>query len=269
MSIDFDSYYRNINQDKRYIFHYTNQYVALEKILFDNKLRFCTRENSHDPFESDSLIHTYNPDENDMNKNIEQMIYTQEVDKVRKSVKCACFCYDRDIINSYPWDKGCFRSRMWSQYANAHQGVCLVFDYNQIVNSVLKELPTNSHTWIITDKVNYDNKNNSLKSIIHIDYNEMSLPPVERLKKYAKAYLFSKLKDYENEQEYRICINDGFNTSHIDVDISNALQGIILGSKFPDVYLPVIEKIAKKAKIPVVKVDWLRGIPFFSNIFIA
>lgn len=147
MSIDFEAYYRNTLQDNRYIFHYTNQFKAMESILNNCVLNFSTRENCHDPFEQEDIVHTFSSEkEDDIGKPLH---YIDDINKVRKSVKYACFCYDKDTITSYPWDKGCFRSRMWSQYANAHQGICLVLNYNLVRDAALNEMDGDAGTWII------------------------------------------------------------------------------------------------------------------------
>lgn len=123
-----------------------------------------------------------------------------------------------------------------------------------------------SGTWVITDKVIYDNENNNLHKVCHLDTDEFNINPSQRLKKFAKAYLFTKLKDYENEQEYRICIYDGKKTSEIKVDISEAIEGIIIGFKFPKTYLPAIKDISNRLQIPITQVNWFRGHPSFMDI---
>lgn len=111
MSINFHDYYKRISQDNRYIFHYTNQYKAIEFLLGDLELKFSTRANCHDPFEQEDIVHTFS------NKveitSMESINYIDKINEIRKTVKYACFCYDKDNIESHPWDKGCFRSRMW------------------------------------------------------------------------------------------------------------------------------------------------------------
>ncbi len=121
-------------------------------------------------------------------------------------------------------------------------------------------------TWIITDKVLYDNENNNLSKVCHLNPKEFDTEPVKRLEKYAKAYLFTKLKDYENEQEYRICIYDGKKTTDIKIDIKDAIEGIILGYKFQRIYLPDIQSVSKKLHFPITQVTWFRGIPSFTEI---
>lgn len=259
MAINFDEYLLSREEDRRYLFHYTNEYIALEKILSFNKLRFSKRTNSHDPIEKQNLNHVF------IDFNTPEMIqYESEINKIRDSVKYCCFCVDKEKIDSYPFEKGCFRSRMWSQYANSHQGICLVFNYKKIFEKTLNYFDS-PNGWAISSKVSYVDDDKDIIDTMTIHHKDLS-PPDERLKKLCNVYLFSKLKDYEHENEYRICINDNNCTELIDLDFKDSLEGIVIGHFFNPIYKQIVHDFAKGYNVPVKQVNWYNRIPSLENI---
>lgn len=269
MVLDFEEYFGKTLQDNRYLFHYTTEYIAIEYILKNCELKFSTRESSHDPFEQNELKHVFTSSAFGPNGFVgfdSKYDYIREINNVRNKVKYACFCIDADNLLSYPWDKGCFRSRMWSQYANSHKGVCLVFDYKAMEKLSFEVLPATEKTWIINSRVGYNDENNNLKKVLEVSSKDHDLIPSNRVKLFCEAYLFTKLKDYENENEYRICIYDDTDSKNILVNVKEAFRGIILGYNFPDVYLSVIKMFSDQLKIPVVRANWFRGKPSFEQV---
>lgn len=157
-------------------------------------------------------------------------------------------------------------SSMWGHYANNHQGICLIFDFNPSINLYTpKGYDSNGtimgYTSYTPNKISYDDKLISLNffdnignitvplanRFWYIDEDTKEISTVQRINdKNRKMYwdnvynsLSRKTKDWAYEQEQRILLNNMFGDfqeeekRNIKYDF-NALEGIIFGIKTTD-----------------------------------
>ena len=73
------------------------------------------------------------------------------------------------------------------------------------------------------------------------------------IKEYKKNFLFSKKLDWRDENEFRIVIFYE-NRNRIYMPINNAIEGVIIGDKFPRLYIPVLKKLIDK---PIYEIVWI------------
>ena len=125
------------------LFHYTKLPIAVEKILFDRKLRLSLTKNTNDPREY-SYRYFYATGSR-MPPGF-QHLYTQALDELDRLLhsegRILCFCSnkrptimsDRSHAQEDPMavPTGWAKPRMWAQYGLNHTGVCLVFSKEEL-----------------------------------------------------------------------------------------------------------------------------------------
>jgi hypothetical protein len=113
----------------------------------------------------------------------------------------------------------------------------------------------------------YDNnldKHNG-EHIFHIKYKEienLSLNTTidQYIEKYHGRLYFQKSIDWRDEQEFR-WVARGKTNEPLFVSIANSLQAIIVGQRFPEVYLAALYPLAEEHNILVIKCFWFNGEP--------
>jgi len=241
--------------DADMIFHYTKLEIGLECILKSKQLRFTKYKDSKEPHESNkrnfalqsSIINNWNEfweKRDSFEKEINVII--------QQKLRMTCFCRNLKNYPSY------LHSRMWSQYADNHRGICLAFSKKALQKAVRKQFKSDfkkngivkyyPHKDIRFDKmykyqastINYsdsDCDNDIIKKHLEINY---------------KYLFFKKHRDYRDEAEYRFIVLDMDNKFKY-LDISDCLVGIILGHSFPPIYLSIVESIKSDFKNIIIR----------------
>lgn len=250
------------------VFHYTRRTTALEKILSKNCFKFSSLMNTNDPYEYKSkMIGAVGWG---WNAKVEKEIFQtcNLVDKLLSENISFLSCCANTIENSLLTNHGCLKSRMWSQYGENHEGICLAFSKEKLLKLIYEN--NKKDEYIIYDGyVDYEEYiNNSGHNSVDIDGNTFngSITPMDiaisHIAKYHKKLLFCKQLDYKDEQEYRIVLlqkKDNIKSqSAPEINVGKCLIGVILGDRFPDVYKPAIEKICKDMDISYRNLHWER-----------
>jgi hypothetical protein len=248
------------------IYHYTTTPVAIEHILHNKKFRFSSLTQSNDPIEFENFTpYSICDDSNQLSQNIEIGKSTSNI--IKKSFKFASFCTDDKICDGF-FGKGFQKCRMWSQYADKHRGICLVFS-KKILLYVIKDNLDNKNSYLFYDKINYDNKLNKLFYAMNFTQHNITTDIFDHIEKFKKELLFTKVLDYKDESEFRIAFyNERFlkdNNSYIDFYFKNSIKEIIVGCKFSDAYKINIKKISNDLNVPVYQLNWLDGKPVLDE----
>ncbi|MCP4648624.1 MAG: DUF2971 domain-containing protein [PVC group bacterium] len=261
-----------------YLFHYTKTSTAVEHILYEKKLRFTPLSKMHDPLEFLDAYHSaYSMEGVDRNKL--EKLYTRDLDIneiVRRKFRVACFCKDMELYECHNsginFNRGWARSRMWSQYAEGHAGICIVFSKKSLLKNITQEVKrkvSEHKTVILNESVKYDNTLMERAEALHIslDGNGLNKSPLEWIKEHSKEYLFKKLVDYKDEQEYRFAIyHESFlSNTYTDICFGDSILAIILGVKFPPAYKVNIEDCIKRIGCECAEMYWHGGKPFLFN----
>lgn len=252
-------------QSNELLFHFTKADTAINYILKNNTLRFNSFKNVNDPRESKNwpfkLFSYYEENYKLYNKKIFMDLHNYAMDHIFIS----CF----SIPTSKNINENDYDLRMWSQYADNHQGVCLVFNKERLENAVLNntsdfELYRNKIKYLdnISDYIipfpkeypGFLNFNKFLyKRVLPFAHpvgrpesNDPYMINLERLLKlgiseymeqhiryFFKPLLFSKYKCWKDEQEYRYVIHSKKRHAFIDIPIQDTIEAIILGNDFP------------------------------------
>lgn len=254
-----------------HIYHYTTANTAIEYILNEKEILFNSVRNTNDPLEFLDYCHVVSTNGEIGNTEIRRLIDVgHDINSIiKRKFKICCFCEDKEISgdlysNNPIMYKGYCRSRMWSQYADDHKGVCLIFNKSRLIREITKDINIKHYE----KKVIYDDNLPGLFDACDIEYdkdhNKLAL---ERACEYIDKYLFMKLRDYEHENEFRIALlSDKYpNDDKIKVRINSSLIGIIVGTKFNDIYMPSIKKVKGK-RIPIFKLAWFNGKPELLDV---
>jgi len=252
--------------------HYTKKDIAIEKILYTGKIKFNQIGRTNDPKES--LVHlsaSYFPSLGNKNVDGYYILLTNEFQRIQKEEwKVLCTTMhssqkkSQDKITSkfrYGWN----RPAMWAHYTENHSGVCIIFDGNKLYKNIKSKL---SQHKLFQKKVSY--KKPSMQTKYYDDFQKIikDQPEIDDLRAQIRKHLeekrneffFSKFSTWKDESEYRFlahstCTDDEF------VNIHGTIKSILVGSNFPNAYIPSIEKIATKLNVSAGKMLWVNGIP--------
>ena len=242
------------------LFHYTKAETALAYILRSKRLKFGSLGDTNDPLENRPLTHlgTRNVPADKSGIPLAIEFKLPELRQERQKAKLACFCVTPN--SNVPWkircyyDWGCYRSRMWSQYADNHKGVCLVFSKNELLLAV-REWGHGRMIEPFEDKIEYDNKLKALADAINVSQAEN---PSDRIKARQKGYYFCKRKDYEDESEYRMVVyHEAFETEgSVLIPYKNSLKGILLGTNLPREQNDLFIEEALGSDLALAQLEW-------------
>ena len=251
------------------IYHYTTLKSATEFILYDNNLRLSRRKNSNDPIEkilpsinfseygySDEIL----PDSSNERDNISDLIRRK-----LKQAKQLCFCMNDNKsrkINSNPEFPheyfGFMKPRMWDQYADKYNGVCLAFSLTELRKEA---------NGMLNRKVDYVNYNTLRQQSVSVDMNEIKKNGLdrywnERFSSNIDDIIFRKHIDYEGENEYRFVSYS--NNEFDNISIKNSLRGIIVSDNYSSNFSKeIVNKYADNYKIEMLFLSWIpEGINF-------
>lgn len=237
----------------------------MEKILATKMIRMSRYDLLNDPKES-KATYTYGglP-----SKEIYDLELIAEFSKrIRTYTKLLCFSKDIRVRQKYdtnnPYNgKGFNHPRMWAQYGDGNRGICLVFDRQSLINEIGKI----ENTKPLCDKISYSTKYLDdlafYETPYNIDMNELLAKGNEKyyqhhMRQNKRVYFFSKHTDWKDEAEYRIVLL-GSSSNDILLKVNSSLKAIIVGSEFPEVYLPSLGNICKNMSIDAYRVNWEKG----------
>ena len=199
-----------------YLYHYTS-FGAAKSIIESQELWFSKSENLND------IRETKGPQVYSALNDLEA------IDKYLKHYHQISLSVDKK------GSKGFDITSMWGHYASKGNGVCIVFDKEKILSEVnLRGLSACEVKYIKKDEVN----------LFDFVYNSSIYGNVENyLRASQNTLFFTKTKEWESEQEYRIIAIDD---ELLPLNIKNAIVAVILCS---DNHIDFIETVTKEGLI--------------------
>lgn len=195
------------------VYHYTSFSTAL-KILESKSLRFGRLNHMNDFHENDKLCFV------DSNKNPIGSDSFDVLEALQNEIyKYRQISFSVDSNNK----KGFDLHQMWGLYAEKGDGVCFVFDYNDLEKTL--------DTKIIHDKISYEE---NLDSFVVSMSEEPNKVPNEILTN-VRPIFFHKRKEWEHEQELRFLKRCPIFYKEEYIQYDSSLKYIILSSKLQDV----------------------------------
>jgi len=263
-SYPIDDKYSSILSSTDNIFHFTKSKGAIEGILKSETLKLNIFCNTNDPKEYKEKLtgivgwgigEEKLRDALDVKAGIDQILLHRSA--------FISFCQNR-YKNSNIVSNACLKSRMWSQYGESHNGMCIIFSKREL-NSEMKLVFDKEKYLYFSGKVKYVKMPNDDTTFLRIDRGELDSISKSELaysfiKSKIKDILFCKLEDYRDEDEYRIIVigkEDSIEKcTFLDIPIRSSIKGIILGDKFDSVYYPTVFRLAKYLNIELLKLHW-------------
>ncbi len=227
------------------------KYVAMERFLdivlsTPRALRFSPVKDMNDPRDSEpfefGLTASGEPldevriDAPEQRKEINAEANRRLTDRAR----LGCFTADSPEASNRPsgsWLRGWNHSRMWTQYASGHKGVCLVFNRPELEARVRAQASAyGDQIW--SGPVEYRDRLRSDDFLARtLNLNEANSKGwdayiAELLALHHRSLFFVKNSDWASECEYRYLLV-GSGPSPTEINVDSSLVAIILGSEFP------------------------------------
>lgn len=250
----------------KFLYHYTTGSTALEHILPQGRLRLGQLEGSNDPRE----WQYWSFGVTDFSRALPDSEFHSARDMANKHlrdrIRFICFSVDEqaDPQESYQYyGRGFGHPRMWAQYAENHSGICLIFNKIKLRKCISKDVSTGG--FVIEGDIDYVTHMTQQSKAFKIQFDEMKKVGGEAyFRKYfgdhfAGLYM-QKSADWRDENEFRFVLRVERNETHY-FEAGSALEGLILGSKFPEEDEPVVREFCLKYKIPAARMWWYNGFP--------
>lgn len=229
-----------------FYYHYTTAEAAFTHILPYDQLRLNSTYAMNDPLENQAWaivpVGGY--------KNGGQGSGgSRWSERVKNSIKILSFTVDREGEPNSIYARGFARARMWEQYGDRHRGVCFVFD-RQRVQQRIYELGVLGQEWW-QGPVTYRDELNP-----HLTIESGSLE--DHVSQYRDYFIFSKLTDWQSEQEYRFA-RVAPEEAYAYFPIHTVCSAVILGQRLPDWQVPGIVEKCDPRGIHVFGMSWGDG----------
>jgi Protein of unknown function (DUF2971) len=250
-----------IAENGQLLHHYTSRDAAFGHIVPSSALRLSPLATMRDPVENkdwaEQLLAPIAWPETDVEK-LERLA----ADTLR-TTKILSFTLDRPlspgVSAAHAW--GYARPRMWEQYAENHQGVCLVFDRSALHGQIIAQLKARNDAF--AGEVTYSDAplagHTAARSLDATRILVEGDGEVERglrahLLQHVDELFFRKLEDWRTEEEFRYVLLDS-DDADIFVPIVG-LRAVVVGERFPDWQLASAAKACEGAGIALLKMSW-------------
>ena len=260
-----------LDEPNRFFFHYTSRDAAFGSIIPSGLLRFSPFTRMRDPLESRLPAMTFNSafgsydDLVAKQKLLNEITQLMEVageerDPIRDRVQVLCLTVDkyedagRRPVN--PYGAGWARARMWEQYGERSQGVCLVIDKEALIRTATANRSEAQR--IVCDEVRYTARGLAGTPAATIDVStDLTAEELwtHHFVTHQEEFLFTKLKDWESEHEYRFVIRADDDQPRY-VSVKDSLTGVIVGHEFPGWQRASAQHICTEHSLIIRRINW-------------
>lgn len=254
-------------EPQKFVYHYTRAQTVIEKILPSMTLQMGSYQGLNDPREAKTwpfAFYSHLPTGN--------QLFTPELfDQATKNItqKTLVLCCSRDDPSltkdneDLPIRSGYGHPRMWAQYADRHQGVCLVLDQKLLHERILSHF---GEQRLFFGPVEYLNSMRGPSSesptgcydLVYLeDYVKRGLSEAleDHIRLFQKDLFFTKHKDWRDEWEYRWVARAGNDIPYF-VTIADCLHAIILGQDCPREMTENIIELCRDRNTPIHRAIW-------------
>lgn len=273
------------------IYHYTSMETAIEYILAEDQLRFSSFRKVNDPIEKGikSLGYIYSgiPDLNTLRRKeieLENRLQKNENDlemmnKIRlDECKLLCFSQNDDKImlsgsshidmKKY-YRSGFFKPRMWAQYGDKSQGVCIAISREKLANEIKKMYP---NFILYKSQVIYSDSIEKVRMAHQLKINPDTIGDFREyyinthVKNNRNEMFFSKNEDWKDENEYRYLLITDNKKKDYYINISSSIEAVFCGVDFRDVYKKSLLQYTNYLNIDAYKLSLYDGIPSVNKV---
>jgi deoxycytidine triphosphate deaminase len=262
-----------------YLCHYTRAETAFEHIIPSGKLRMNPYAQMRDPFEN-RHPHLSVPNGKLWQDEARRRLWLQVVNTtgwLRSRVRLLSLTQgdyrpgnEHELPFRMPWS----RARLWEQYADNHEGVCLVFDREAMLKTFREELAERVF-W--EGPVDYAVAGFSSSEGARLDLSnfrdaELEADVERHVSDHFRDFFFIKTEEWASEFEYRVVLGEGFDisvrkglgfhpTPH-DVAFGDSLRYVLVNvERFPRWKLLGASRVAAESTAELLPMTWEGGRP--------
>lgn len=253
----------------RFIYHYTKLETIEKYILPNGTMRLSQYTKTNDPKESRNWQFEIGTNNNvDLSKYSMDKLSKWLSYELKAHTNLACFSKDQPDLTgdnfSDLFKRGYVKPRMWAQYANNHNGVCIVIDKSKFIKEVKRQV--NSQDEVVYGDVAYVDvspmpNHNALKPqpfVINIDTLESfgrKEYVLRHLSTYYKELFFQKLQDWKDESEWR-CIVFTSDANDIYIKLKHSFVGIIYGNNLKNDDIRQLMSLSEEYELEHLGLKW-------------
>ena len=257
----------------QFVYHYTRAETAHNSILKSSTLRLSSLAETNDPRESKAwAFNLWTGGKNDLGRYDFQAVSAWFSNALKTKTRLACFALDQaPLTGDHTQDilrRGLARSRMWAQYGDKHQGVCLVFDKARLIRAVKEHLAPRM-CWVgdVGYKDHYFIRSTKPHEfMINIDELEELGPEryaYQHVMQYHDQLFFQKLSDWKDEVEWRV-IAIGEDVGELYLPIDGALVGVIHGAAIDTDVSDRLIAMTEGQSVEHMGLVWRNGVPWYD-----
>jgi hypothetical protein len=245
----------------RFAYHYTTANAAFAHILPTRKLRLSSLVEMRDPVENKDWVQVLLPPPSWSASDMQE--FEVVVHQVIYETKILSFTVDLPEAGRRPEHaRGYARPRMWEQYAENHQGVCLVFDLTSLRARIETEAARFQRA--IFGPVSYSDvpleshenaRSLDAKDLVVTGGGDYKRGLAVHIEEHAQELFFRKLTDWSTESEYRSVVAVR-GASEVAVDFGESLRAVVLGEHFPSWQIPAAAEMCRASGIDLRQIRW-------------
>jgi hypothetical protein len=254
------------------LYHYTRLDTALQRIVPSQELKLGPFSSMRDPRESADwsiAVGGYAGDVDLRNDVRDFWAFNRRINELKSYVKVLSLTQDttrEGDRTAVAFGRGYAHPRLWEHYGDNHRGVCLCFDLKTLVQRLGQRLT--SYGRLHHGPVLYENREIAPEALNALVDKLREDGPDEAASAHLRdnigELLFTKLKDWETEAEYRFVIQteerDG-----VYARVRPALRAVIFGadegSRF---YEPSFAKHCDPRGVEIFHMRWNHGFPHLA-----
>lgn len=261
------------------IAYYTRAATVFEHVLPEHQLRLSSFDQMRDPRENKDWVSYVTGGESartasSLEEIAEQMNRPPPFDMHealvsanrarQRRTKILCMTGEPSTRSPDEDYRRCYaRPRMWEQYADTHQGACLVFDKAELHAKVMPQLEALGPHW--HGAVTYSNAaiQDGLTTGFRLDGKtiliaggDIDAALAAHFDQHFGLLLFTKMEDYSDERETRYVVLDGRDAPFVHVAYGSSLRAVVLGEGFPEAAIIEARERCAAAGVAIRQVDW-------------
>ena len=247
-------------------FHYTTREASFDYILPSGQLRFSPYWEMRDPLENTpwTWMASWSPFQKEPGLPEKKLYgFWRNTHSVFRLAHLLAFTIDTPGADRSAFAQGWFRPRMWEQYAEDHQGVCLVFNKKHLIATLDRDLKSQLGHEPYHGPVSYSEEGSRAFAKVDVD-----TLPNEQNQDFAEAYIehhkdelfFQKVLDWQTEYEYRF-VTTAPPEVPLYVDYGDSLCAVVVGERLPHWQYASALKASRISEVPVALMNWRTGFP--------
>lgn len=261
---------REIREPGRWLAHYTTAAIAFEHIIPTGQLRMSPYRLMRDPAENKDLFPGASIANEPAHPVQEWLEAVRMLKEMRDQMRLLSLTSDAMEYEGLAKVFGCCwsRPRLWEHYADAHRGVCLVFN-----RALLEEALQDS---LGKDRVSFGEVEYTPSGIAEsaatfitdqrlMDAATRKQAVADYLMSHRQDFLFLKTDDWATEHGFRAVLVES-DDEYAFADYSRSLAFVVLGEKFPEWQVTGARELCDKAGLVLSRVKWSNGYPFAGEV---